>query len=94
MKNDFKDGKLRWDLLDMESIESVVKILTMGANKYAPNNFQKVENGRERYYAACLRHIVAWRKGEKMDEESSESHLSHAMCNLLFMMWFDREEEI
>lgn len=38
IKNDFKDDKLRWDLLPLELIEEVVKVYHFGAKKYAPNS--------------------------------------------------------
>ncbi len=86
----FDYGKLRWDLLPIAEIEDIVKILTFGAIKYAPNNWQLVDNGIERYYAALMRHLVAWRKGELIDQESGESHLSHAACCLIFIMWLNK----
>jgi CRISPR/Cas system CMR-associated protein Cmr3 (group 5 of RAMP superfamily) len=84
-------SKLRWDLLPMETIEEVVKVLTMGANKYAPNNWQLVDNAKDRYYAAAMRHIVEWRKGNKIDDESKLNHLSHVMCNIMFLLWLDMQ---
>jgi len=88
----YDQEKLRWDLLPIEVIEEVVKVLTMGAKKYKDNNWQLVENGNERYYAAAMRHITEWRKGNKIDEESGLNHLSHAMCNLVFLMWLDKQK--
>lgn len=92
MKDDFKDDKLRWDLLPIEPIEEVVKVLTEGAKKYAPNNWQLVENATERYYAALLRHLTAWRKGEEYDNGVGgigTKHLAQVICNAVFLMWFD-----
>jgi len=85
------NGKLRWDLLPMDCIEDIVQVLTSGAVKYAPNNWQLVENGKERYYAAMMRHLVAHRKGELIDPDSGETHLSHAACCLVFMMWLEKQ---
>ena len=90
----YDTGKLRWDLLPVECVEEVVKILTFGAEKYAPNNWQLVDNANERYYAALMRHIIAWRKGELLDPESGLSHLSHAACNVVFLMWLGNNESI
>lgn len=88
----YDSDKLRWDLLPIDTIEDVVKILTFGANKYGPDNWQGLDNFEDRYYGALMRHITAWRKGEKMDEESGLSHLAHAMCNLVFLLWKDKRE--
>jgi len=91
--NKYDQGKLRWDLLPIAEIEDIVKILTFGAAKYAPNNWQLVDNGTDRYYAALMRHLVAWRKGELIDPESGESHLSHAACCLVFLMWLNKQNK-
>jgi len=87
----FDEAKNRWDLLPIECIEEVVKVLTMGSCKYGNNNWQNVEPFNERYYAALMRHIVEWRKGNTIDEESGLSHLSHAMCNLVFLLWKEKQ---
>lgn len=86
----FDTGKLRYDLLDPMFEKSVVEVLTYGANKYGPNNWQAVDS--ERYYAAFKRHFNAWRTGELNDEESGLHHLSHAACNLYFLYWKEQNE--
>jgi hypothetical protein len=83
----FDSEKDRWDLLPMDAIEQVVKILTYGAKKYADNNWQKVEPFGDRYYAALMRHLVAHRMGEKVDPESGQLHIAHATCNAIFLLW-------
>ena len=83
-KNDA--GKLRWDLLSVDAIESVVKILTQGAKEYGEYNWKKVKNFNNRYYAALMRHIISWRKGELVDKKSGHPHLAHAVCNLIFLL--------
>ena len=85
--------KNRLDLIEPEFIEGVGKVLTFGADKYEPNNWQKVEDAEDRYYAAALRHLIAWRKGEKTDTESGLSHLYHAACNIMFLQHFEREAD-
>lgn len=84
-------GKDPWHLLPIEEVEDIVKVLAYGAEKYGPNNWQNVEPA-ERYYAAAIRHLVAWRKGELVDPESGLAHLAHAACSLLFLGWKDRNQ--
>jgi hypothetical protein len=84
------DGKDRWDLLPWEQVRDVVKVLTFGAKKYSPDNWQKVPDGRNRYFSAAFRHILAAHGGEKLDPESGLSHWAHAVCCILFAAWFDR----
>ena len=87
----YDDKKLRWDLLPYAEIEDVVKILTHGAKKYGDENWKEVKGGRWRYLAAAMRHIVTWKKGEIVDRDTGVSHLAHAVCCLLFLMWIDKK---
>jgi len=85
----YDNGKIRYDLLAPEFAEGVAKVLVMGANKYGDNNWQGLDDATNRYYAACMRHIAAWRKGEMVDDESGLHHLFHAACNLYFLLYGD-----
>jgi hypothetical protein len=82
----FDDGKPRWELLPFDAVGAVVDVLTFGAKKYAPNSWRALENGRERYTGALLRHLVAWNAGEQIDPESGLHHLAHVACNALFLV--------
>lgn len=84
--------KPRWDLLPFGPVREVVEVLTFGAKKYAPDNWQRVPEPRRRYFAAAMRHLTAWYEGEPRDPETGLSHLAHAACCLLFLMHFDRKE--
>ena len=88
-KND--QGKLRWDLLPFGSVREIVKVLTYGARKYSPDNWKSVPNPRNRYFAATMRHLDAWWEGEKVDDETGYSHLAHAGCCLLFLLYFEKK---
>ena len=85
----FDQGKPRWDLLPWDQVEDIVKVLTMGAKKYSDDNWQEVPDAKRRYFAAALRHLTAWKRGELTDPESGLPHLAHAACSLLFLGWFD-----
>lgn len=87
-KNDRIDGKLRWELLPLPTLEEVVRVYTFGANKYAPNSWQNLDDGYNRYKAALMRHIVAHEKGEFLDGESGLPHLAHAAWNAIAMLHF------
>lgn len=90
MKGVKKDSsKLKWDLLPIEAVEQVVRVLMFGARKYSPDNWKRVPDARNRYYAAALRHIFAWRRGSKLDPESKKPHIAHAVCCLIFILWLD-----
>lgn len=84
--------KVRLDLLPFVGVLAVGEVLTYGAKKYAPNNWRKVDDWRARYFAAALRHLVAYGRGEKVDPESGLPHLAHAACSLLFMLEMEQAE--
>lgn len=86
-------GKNRLDLVEPEFIEGIGNTLTFGAEKYKENSWQNIEDAENRYYAAAMRHLLAWRKGEKVDSESGLSHLEHVACNIMFLQHFEREEK-
>lgn len=85
--------KPRYDLIPVHAEAAVVDVLTFGANKYAPDNWRHVENATERYTAAALRHIAAYRMGDHEDKESGLPHLAHAVCCLVFMLELDSEAD-
>lgn len=85
----FDIGKLRWSLLPLGTVQEVVKVLEVGAAKYAPENWKLVDNAKERYFNAIMRHLHAWWGGEKIDPESGLNHLAHAACSILFLLYFD-----
>lgn len=37
---------------------------------------------------SLLRHVFAFKEGEDLDQESGLSHISHAMCNLMFISYY------
>lgn len=84
----FDTGKLRYSLIPPSATKALAEVLTYGAKKYKPNNWQKVDDV-ERYMDALYRHMEAYRSGEKFDQESGLSHLAHAMTNIAFLIYFD-----
>jgi hypothetical protein len=77
------------DLLPFDQVGEIVKVLIFGAGKYDRESWKNTPDGTNRYFAALLRHLVAWRSGEVTDPESGLSHLAHAGACLLFLAWFD-----
>ena len=82
-------GKPMWDLIPLEQVQKIVDVLTYGAKKYAPQKWKEVPDAKERYFAALMRHLTSWRFNETDDPESGLSHLAHAACCLIFLMWFE-----
>ena len=85
----YDSGKPRLGLIPPYAERAIAEVLTFGANKYADDNWRKVDNGQKRYIDAALRHINAYRSGDINDDESGLHHLAHAVCCLMFIMEFD-----
>lgn len=80
------EGKLRYDLEHPIAREGLVKVLTKGATKYAPRNWEKGMPWME-VVASLERHLAAFKKGEDRDE-SGELHIDHIQCNAHFLSAF------
>lgn len=78
-------GKLRYDLIPPECIEALAEVMTHGTIEYEENTWQDVES--ERYYAALMRHLMDWRKGDNIDEKSGLHHLKLALNNVAFLVY-------
>ena len=78
------------------ALDAVAFTLDYGRGKYGDDvNWQKVENGEERYLNAAVRHISKHVSGKLLDDEPDEQgrpgsglpHLWHAACSLLMSLW-------
>jgi len=89
----FDGGKLRMSLLPVAALNEILSVLEFGAQKYAPNNWRKVDNMRERYFNAVHRHLSAWWSGERNDPESGYHHLAHCACCIIFLLAIELESK-
>lgn len=87
----FDSNKPRWSLLPEGVVAEVVQVLEYGAQKYSVDNWRFVDDGYNRYYDAAMRHIEAWWTGQEKDPETSQHHLAHAICCLMFLIAKDNE---
>lgn len=87
----FDSGKPEYGLIPPHALDEMVKVLTIGAQKYDRENWRYVKDGKRRYFDAAQRHLWAWRRGEDLDPESGIHHLAHAMANLFFLYEIDEE---
>jgi hypothetical protein len=85
----YDEGKLRMDLLPMDSLQDVAAVYTFGAKKYEDENWRKGIPWK-RIYGAVLRHIAKWFLGQDTDEESGLPHLAHATWGLLTLLNYAR----
>jgi hypothetical protein len=77
-----------FSLITPEFTESIAKVLTIGAKKYEPYNWQR-DLDTDRIISALHRHLNAYQRGEKLDPETGESHLTHKAANTMFLFWYD-----
>ena len=80
----YNSGKLRYDLVEPRAHEDMVKVLTVGANKYKPRNWEDGLSWTS-VLASLKRHVAAFEKGEDYDPETGLLHMSHAACNVHFL---------
>lgn len=84
----FDEGKVQLELIPPELFTAVGTVLTFGAIKYSPRNWEKGMDW-SRCYGALQRHLNAWWGGEKKDPETGYSHLWHAACCITFLITFE-----
>lgn len=85
--------KRRLSLIPIKCLNSIVDVLEYGVKKYGLGNWKHVPDANTRYFDAAIRHLFAWRDGEKLDPETNLPHLAHAACCVIFALWFDLSEE-
>jgi hypothetical protein len=81
----FNENKTRIDLVPPSAILALSDVLTAGAVKYSPRNWEK---GMEwsKPYASAMRHMLKFWSGEDIDPETGLPHLAHAMTNMAFLI--------
>lgn len=80
----YNTGKLRYDLVNPYAHEQLVKVLTMGAEKYAERNWEKGMKWSG-IIASAKRHLAAIERGEDYDKESGLLHVAHLAANIHFL---------
>lgn len=87
-------GKLDWSLLPWDVIETLVLRLDVGKRKYSAWNWCKLDDAKNRYEAAFMRHWVEYKKGNRFDldpnfDGTESTHLQAAFWNLMCLVWFE-----
>lgn len=80
----FDGNKIRLDLVSPTATKELAKVLTFGANKYAPHNWTKGMQW-SRVLGSLKRHLNAIESGEDYDKETGCLHSAHVMCNAMFL---------
>ena len=88
----YNQGKLEWSLVDFDSLEGLVRVLEYGKDKYARDNW-KLGMPVTQVTESLMRHLFAFAKGEDVDPESGCRHISHVLCNAMFLEYILREKQ-
>ena len=85
-----KDGEveIRKSLVSKLLLNRLEALLQRGAEKYTPDNWQK-GLPLDVCFDSAMRHIVQWRFSD-----TSEDHLTAAICNLMFIMVLENKINI
>ena len=79
-------GKLMLELIPPEALEALGRVLTHGAKKYGANKWQTIDDAKNRYRGALLRHYTAYQKNNSgTDADSGLLHIEHVLCNAMFL---------
>lgn len=79
-KSAFGMKKPPMHLIPQTALVQLAGVMELGAKKYQPYNWRTSSVAATVYVSAALRHIAQYLDGENIDEESGESHISHAMA--------------
>ena len=80
------EGKLRHDCVPPIALVALAEAMQNGADKYGKFNWRSTGVSRANYYAAMMRHLLAWANGEEVAPDSGVSHLGHIMANCAILL--------
>lgn len=84
----FDTGKNQLELIPPEWVWALGDVLTRGAAKYAPRNWER-GMAWSKMIGCSLRHIYKFAMGERYDPETGCHHLAMGAWNLLSLMTYD-----
>jgi len=83
----FNNGKTRYDLIHPIGYQGLAKVLTKGAEKYEPRNWERGFSWIS-VLASLKRHLTAYELGEDFDPESGLLHIDHIQANAHILSTF------
>lgn len=87
----YNTGKTSFHFIPLHLLAGATRVFqkatTRPVNPYPKWNWAKGMQWSVPYDCA-LRHLDAWYRGEERDPDTGESHLAHAMCNLLMLIHY------
>ena len=86
----YDKGKIRYNLIPVSPLRELGRTYTFGANKYAANNWQKLDNFEDRYLSALVRHLEARRSGQIINKEDGNLfHMAQVAFCAFAILWMD-----
>ena len=88
IKHDQGKRRLGEMIIDFaDSLQAVCGVWEFGADKYEKSNWKYVENAKDRYTNAMIRHLIS-EETEIIDSESELLHATHVAWNALARLHF------
>lgn len=87
----YDQDKPDMSLISPIALFAVVRVMTFGKKKYTADNWRR-GIVFSRLIAAALRHIFLFLSGQRLDPETGESHLAHAICCLMMILEFEETQ--
>ena len=82
----FDEGKPPLSLVPPKSLVEVAKAFGYGAKKYGQFNYLAGGFKSHRLVDAALRHLNSYLQGDDIDQESGNTHLSHAIAAIMMLL--------
>lgn len=90
----YDNFKTDWAILPLGPLEEIARVLSFGEQKYARGNYALGEGlAYTRVINSLLRHTTQFMRGEDLDPETGLSHLAHAGCNILFLLYYEQNKD-
>jgi len=83
----YDHGKPRYDLIPYEAIDALAEVYTIGATKYADDNWRGGMSWM-RVFRALLSHAWKWARGQKRDPDG-QLHLASVMWCAATLIWYE-----
>ena len=80
----YNSGKPQMSLIDLNSLEPMVRVLEYGCKKYFRDNWKRGFPVTQ-LCDSLLRHIAEFLEGKNIDEESQCEIIGHILCNCMFI---------
>lgn len=76
--------KLRPDLITKEMETALAEVLAQGALKYDPRGWETQPEvyTKAKHYESFCRHMLEWKSGKALDEETGLDPIKHAFARL------------